>query len=262
MAEKKNTSLFDDDIRHDVNAVSTLWQMEQRRRRILMTKIFVPIFVVVTCAVLIITKALGVFPFRSNAEYEEYMAKVKEREEATEKIKDAGASNILGYVGAKFHIKLIAFEDRSGIPSQMNHFLYSLSDMNPSTLCIELWTVNKASEEEKALFADGVAYAVLINGQHDFTVDLGDGKTAQINTVFKADSMPDMKVFCALLNQEFRRIAESDRDIADYNAYEEEQKEAEVQRRQYEEKKAEQEAEGVESMQRKLIDKNFNIDAE
>ena len=262
MAEKKNTSLFDDDIRHDVNAVSTLWQLEQRRRRILMTKIFVPIFVVVICAVLIITKALGVFPFRSNAEYEEYMAKVKEREEATEKIKEAGASSILGYVGAKFHIKLITFEERSGVPEQMNHFIYSMSDMNPSALCLEWWTVDRASEEEKALFADGVAYVISIDGRHDFTVDMGDGKTSRINTVFKAGAMPDMKVFCALLNQEFRRISESDRDIADYKTFEEEQKEAEARKKQYEERKAEQEAEGVEKMQRKLIDKNFDVDAE
>ena len=215
MSEEKKSSLFEDAIRHDVDTVNLLWLAEQRRRRILMAKIFIPFFIVVVVAVALIVRSRQNRIAELRALYEAQGEAVM----AQEKVMASGAYNVLGYAKAAFRIKYI-LPPEAELPKEVDALLLEIADSNPSKVCMEFWRSNVVPKEEQALLAKANSFAMLINGAHEFSIALPDGKTEAVNTVFSLKNPPTAERVAALLNQEFAKLeGNAGQQLVDFKAY-------------------------------------------
>lgn len=215
MSEEKNSSLFEDAIRHDVDTVNLLWVAEQRRRRILMAKIFIPFFIVVVIAVALIVRSRQKRIAELRALYEAQ----GEAAMASDKVMSSGAYNVVGYAKAAFRVKCI-LPPEAELPKEVNDLLLEIVDNNPSKVCLEFWRNNLVPKEEQALLANSDSFAMLINGAHAFSIAFPDGKEEAVNTVFSLKNPPSPERVAGLLNQEYGKLeGNAGQQLVDYKAY-------------------------------------------
>ncbi len=213
MDDKKSGSLFDgNDVRHSVETVEARWRDESTRRRKLALRYGVPIIVVLLAAWLIPARICRFFPFEKSMEEEkaEFEAAMKKAEESKTPYKSKHGNS-----DAKMKIYFVLYpkDDISlGWSDVLNHCL----ENRPSEFYYEVWEVDKLEDEKLIkLFKNESKVGFLINDEHVFTYTNFRGIEKTFDSIGK-DMHQLLDVDLAyIINKEYKRIYNSDKDIYD-----------------------------------------------
>lgn len=213
MDDKRSGSLFDDgDVRHSVDTVEERWKNESLRRRRLAIKFGLPIVVVLLAAWLIPARICRFFPFEKSMEEEkaEFEAMQKEAEAKATPYKSKR-----GNPDAKMKMYIVLYP-RDELSLGCSDVLEKALDNRPSELYVETWDIDKVEDEElKKLFKNDSNAGFIINGKHNFTFTNFRGIEKTYDSITKnPHDLLDVD-FAYILNMEYKRIYNTDKDIYD-----------------------------------------------
>ena len=213
MDDRKSSSLFDGgDVRHSVDTVEERWRNESRRRRKLMMSFGIPIVAVLLAAWLIPAKICRFFPFEKSAEEEkaEYEAMMKKSEEGKPPyIMKSGNED------AKMKVYVVLYP-RGELPLGWDNSIREILDTRPSEFYIEVWEIDKLVDPELIrIFKEPSNIGFLINGKHNFTYKNFRGFEKTYDSVNKDATMLKDVDFAYILNSEYKKIYNTEKDIYD-----------------------------------------------
>ena len=213
MDDRKSGSLFNDgDVRHSVDTVEERWKNESLRRRRLAIKFGLPAVIVLLAAWLIPARICRFFPFEKSYEEEkaEFEAMQKKAEESATPYKSKR-----GNPDAKMKLYFVLYP-RDEISLGCDDVIQKALDNRPSELYLEVWEIDKVeSEELKNLFQKDSNAGFVINGKHNFTYTSFRGIEKTYDSVTKnPHDLLDVD-FAYILNTEYKRIYNTDKDIYD-----------------------------------------------
>ena len=213
MDERKSGSLFDDnDIRHSVDTVEERWKNESLRRRKLAIKYGLPIVIVLLAAWLIPAKICRFFPFEKSIEEEkaEFEAMQKKSEESKTPYRSKR-----GNPDAKMKMYIVLYP-RDELSLGLDDVIDKALSNRPSELYIETWEIDKLQDEELIkLFKENSMAGFVINGKHNFTYTNFRGIEKTYDSVNKnPHNLLDVEL-AYILNAEYKRIYNTDKDIYD-----------------------------------------------
>jgi len=213
MEDKKSGSLFDDgDVRHSVDTVEERWRNESLRRRRLAIKFGLPIVVVFLAVWLIPARICRFFPFEKSIEEEraEFEAAQKRAEERATPYKSKR-----GNPDAKMKLVIVLYP-RDDLSLGWSDVIDKAFDNRPSELYLETWEIDKLEDEElKNLFKKDSNAGFIINGKHTFTYTNFRGIEKTYESINKnMHELLDVD-FAYILNMEYKKIYNTDKDIYD-----------------------------------------------
>ncbi|MBQ7649414.1 MAG: hypothetical protein IJS15_00560 [Victivallales bacterium] len=213
MDEKKSGSLFDDkDIRHSVDTVEERWRNESNRRRRLAMKYGLPIVIVLLAAWLIPAKICRFFPFEKS--YEEEKAEFEAMQKKAEENKTPYKSK-RGNPDAKMKMYIVLYP-RDELSLGCDDVIDKVLGNRPSEFYVEEWEIDKLEDEElKKLFKEDSKVGFVINGKHNFTYTNFLGVEKTYDSVNKdPHKLLDVEL-AFILNDEYKKIYNTDKDIYD-----------------------------------------------
>ena len=213
MDDKNSDSLFDSgDVRHSVDTVEERWRNESHRRRRLAIRVGLPIVVVLLTAWLIPAKICRFFPFEKS---------VEEEKAEFEAMREAAEANKPPYIrkegneDAKMKNSIVLLQ-RDDISMGWGDVINKALDTRPSELYLEVWEIDKLQDQTLIdLFKKDSMVGFVINGKHNFTFTNFRGQVKTYESINKdPHSLKDVD-FAYILNSEYKRIYNTDKDIYD-----------------------------------------------
>lgn len=211
MNDKKSTSIFSERGDGSSAVIEENWRKEASRRRKFMIRIAVPVVLVLLAAWLIPAKKFQFFPFEID-----YKA-IREANEAKAKAEHMKGRPVKkeGNPDAKMHMNIVLYPGND-TPYSWSIVLNEVLDTRPSEIYIETSETHRSNDPElKKLFDDTSSEGFVINGKHVFTFTSFRGVTKTVDSISKnAKDVLDVDL-AYILNDEYKRIYGTDKDLYD-----------------------------------------------
>lgn len=206
---RKPGSLFgEDDIRYSVGTVEERWKREMSRRRRLMAKILIPLFVIVVGGGLFTTWKCKVFPFAEEIDWDAIEA------EHAEAMKKPKAVETMGFVDAKVKVKVI-LPDGEFCPDALMTVFHEAADSKPSEFFIEIWNRRDVPKEEVKNFATPKEAGIMFNGSPDIEFKDVNGKSKHLHSITPIRDMCSQEDMIQILNQLHSAAYGGDKPVID-----------------------------------------------